>query len=1422
MSDRFVRQIDPIPNESEPKGRLFSEFESFPNIVLVGDPGSGKSHLFEQSALTAGTKLYSTRTFLNTPSFDPGAILFIDALDERRAGRNDSATIDLIVQKLIAARPRKIRLACREHDWLGGTDLAAFHPIFSASGGHVVLSLQALTSTEQQILLQRHGISDPVDFLAEAAARDLADLLLNPQNLIMLVEAVRKKHWPKTKAELFATTTDLLLREHNTRRSRDGEGQYEVHEVRAPAGAAYALRLISDVSGISLLNSETDPQFPSYRSIPFSKPELVLAALGRRAFRASGNETVEYFHRMNAEYVAAHWLAEKVRAGLPLSRVRALIGTEGVPTPELRGLHAWLVHALPEHASSLIDADPFGVLIYGDAPDLPYSNRKRLLSALKGLAKEDPQFRPYNDSLFREERRASAALAALSMPDMASSLAVSLRDSDSPFGFKALILDALRVNPPLLELRSALLSLLSDSVSPYGLKHRALSAATRLGGTTTKAIANFYRKLGDSSDELRLRADIISTLYTEHFHPKDIVALAESIADCDQEILLGLLWNLAKTLPIQDASTVLDALADAPLARHFSNETAHSGKDSNAREIRSLIEILMVRTIQERSGEITSLQLWQWLKLLQSLDPQISGRGSERIKAALVNSPHLIRGIFYASIESQAVGANWFEFTSSLNAWLPFIFSDLPLRWALELLEGHTLSGFKLTFTYELALLWSFADSANTVEIFEALYNLGDRAPELIEIRTRLCTCSVNQWRQKDAARVSKEEQKRAAGRLKNLEQFKRDLPQIEDGTHNGWMIWAAQVYYGLFLDVDAAKPPRERLEFELGNENAAKLLGGMKTFLKKAILPTLEEISSAEKNNSYPYAWYAYLAGMDELWLESPSLLGFSAQTIASLMALQSILTTQSKSSANTISNDVHDWATTFARDRRETAKSIYLNMAKQALRKESDFSLGISELFHNEIFADDRPAIALELANEFPNSPRQKLEQFLQNALASETSAELSAIAKVVLSDQPSKLGEQQKRLWIVAGFIVEPNSFEHSLIEIANASPEVTWDIQALSSYGRSNNNPRQTSPIEPRQLYIFVQLIAKHFPNTYHPRGGWSGDRNAWDAAELVRNLLAALSADASGAGSDFLFKLASHPDLSTYLDDIKHALANQRSRSREMNYRQPTWAEAIAAISNEAPANIEDLLALVIEHMQEIGSRFGTANSDGFKQFWNEDSHGHVTVQKSEESARDVLLELIRHRLYPLKISVEPEGHMVADKRSDIVIGLPGLKVILELKRDTHPDLWTAHNDQLDRFYTRDPDASGYGIYAIFWYGTNRKGRIPRLLGTPPPRSPEELKQRLENLISGQRRSKLRVAVLDVSVPVGAKSAKTAAKKRAKKQNKRRKLATIKAIAKPGSRTLGAKKAPAATPSKADLKKRGKKGPARARLKTLKQ
>src|SRR5262249_19305433 len=155
---------------------------------------------------------------------------------------------------------------------------------------------------------------------------------------------------------------------------------------------------------------------------------LTLASLSRREFRGRGNEAVDYSHRVSAEYIAAAWLAERIQGGLPLSRVEALIGFDGVPAPELRGVHAWLSLFLPELANSIIDADPLGVLVYGDASSLDLSARSHLLKALTSVAAADPFFSP-NDPV-------PDAMSAICRKDMIPEVSALLRQGDAPFGIR--------------------------------------------------------------------------------------------------------------------------------------------------------------------------------------------------------------------------------------------------------------------------------------------------------------------------------------------------------------------------------------------------------------------------------------------------------------------------------------------------------------------------------------------------------------------------------------------------------------------------------------------------------------------------------------------------------------------------------------------------------------------------------------------------------------------------------------------------------------------------------------------------------------------------------------------------------------------------------------------------------------------------
>jgi len=374
-------------------------------------------------------------------------------------------------------------------------------------------------------------------FLAEANERGLGDFLENPQNLIMLWRAVQTGSWPATRKELFELSTTLMLQEFDQERARSVSGSFSVAELRSVAGAICAGRLISDVDAISLTDQEGSVDIPGYRSVFFFAPEKVQAALGRRVFDAGPQaETVDYAHRTTAEFLAAEFLASRVREGLPIGRVVALMGVDRHPAPELRGLHAWLAAHLPEHADELIDADPYGVLTYGDAASLSPSSCARLVQALDRLSQENPWFRSGNWQ--------SRPIGALARRDMVPQFRAVLDNPDAGFGVRSVVVDALALGTPIPEMLPDLAVILARETSPFAERLHALHALLRISDPGKEAVRVAYQsQLGKSANDIRLRAEIVRHLYGDPFAAADVIATVNDTIGLGDRSVTGMLWS---------------------------------------------------------------------------------------------------------------------------------------------------------------------------------------------------------------------------------------------------------------------------------------------------------------------------------------------------------------------------------------------------------------------------------------------------------------------------------------------------------------------------------------------------------------------------------------------------------------------------------------------------------------------------------------------------------------------------------------------------------------------------------------------------------------------------------------------------------------------------------------------------------------
>jgi hypothetical protein len=118
--NRTVRRIESTTSVAQQDQlRPISACDDSANIVLLGDPGAGKTLTFREWATRRGGRYTTARAFFGQAGKQVRRPLFIDGLDEKRAGRSDHDTVDALVEKLFAVGPSKVRISCRVADLLG-------------------------------------------------------------------------------------------------------------------------------------------------------------------------------------------------------------------------------------------------------------------------------------------------------------------------------------------------------------------------------------------------------------------------------------------------------------------------------------------------------------------------------------------------------------------------------------------------------------------------------------------------------------------------------------------------------------------------------------------------------------------------------------------------------------------------------------------------------------------------------------------------------------------------------------------------------------------------------------------------------------------------------------------------------------------------------------------------------------------------------------------------------------------------------------------------------------------------------------------------------------------------------------------------------------------------------------------------------
>jgi predicted NACHT family NTPase len=404
-----------------------TEISDFPCLVLLGEPGIGKTTTLKQEYENLKNRVkdsentflwkslgdYDSDSNLCTAIFDNPIFqdwlqgnhrlyLFLDSLDE---GRLSIINIVRILKREIEDLPCDrlyFRITCRTYDWA-----YSLEDKLKEKWGEdnvKIYNLAPLRRIDVIEAAKERGI-DAEKFLQEVFNRNAAPLAIKPVTLKFLLGILQRKgEFPNSQKELYEQGCLQLCEEVNRDRCEEKiTGNLSTKQRLLVAGRIAALTLFANRSSIW-----TSPEYGEMPTSDLAIRDLcggrenidgqeilidqacieeVLSITG--LFPSHGAHRMGWAHQTYAEFLAAWYLKERQ---LNLPQILKLIVHSGDPdnriVPQLHETVAWLAGMIPEVFREVMKTDP-DILLQSDIATADEADKEALVECLLKLHHEE-------------------------------------------------------------------------------------------------------------------------------------------------------------------------------------------------------------------------------------------------------------------------------------------------------------------------------------------------------------------------------------------------------------------------------------------------------------------------------------------------------------------------------------------------------------------------------------------------------------------------------------------------------------------------------------------------------------------------------------------------------------------------------------------------------------------------------------------------------------------------------------------------------------------------------------------------------------------------------------------------------------------------------------------------------------------------
>ena len=1316
-------------------------FRDKPAYVLLGDPGTGKTTAFEQECLDLGSEAHfvTARDFL---TFDvdlhpewTGKMLFIDGLDEVRAGTSDARhSLDGIRQRLDRLGKPVFRLSCRAADWLGTNDLANLSSVVRDGIEPTVLLLDSLNDADvEKILRSFPYVDEPQAFIAAARERGMEDILRNPQTLELMARAVAKDGtWPKDRMDTFEMACLQMAAETNEEHLLAGRPP-STENVLTAAGRICSILLFSGNSGCTLHDSGAQDGYLPLDSFGEDRKGSFRFALATRLFKSVGPERFVPIHRHIAEFLGARYLSRTIDDGLPYGRVTALMtGYEGRVVSELRGLSAWLAALSGPARNDLIARDPTGVGLYGDIRHFRASEKMDLLDALAG-----------EGTRLGGGDRLARAFSSLSVPDLEEQFKELLKepgDSADRITFVLFVLRVLSHGTPLPGLKEPLFELVRNDSLPSAVRAAALRAFIRScidheeKSARLKALLEDVQSNAVPDHDDQILGVLLFALYPDELPPDRVLDLLREPRLPNFFGTYFLFWS--RGLVSQSTSDQVAPLLDS-LSERLPQLSALSR--------RHLLEMpflnLLARGLEETEEEISGERLYTWLGIGAG---RLAGYHSSaeqevavgRIRRWLELRPEAQKSLILAGLSncasSQYVEPCASQVFNRLNGVKPP--DDFGL-WCLEQATSWSNSASHIAEALLEKAVSEYRSQRHgeghlSVDTFRNRCWNNSLLEQRLDLLLNPPTPALRHQSEAGTARYTDELNNEKWQWLEYVDEQRNQL--LNNQAPPLLLFQLARYYFGNFfveLDQGNGAPRLDELLEDSGLVQAA--LQGIRGSVHREDLPRAEEVIKLRAQDRMHYLVLPYLAGLQEMQgTEQGDVSGWDSDRLRKAVIYY-------YSSAHLDYNPW--WYGQLLEHNPEAVANLQVEFAVPEFKHGAEYVSKIDRLADDPAHFQVAELAALRLLSRFPRRCKNGQLRVLNSLLwAAILHADRESLLELVREKLLLKgMNPAQRASWLTAALVL---SSEEYIAQFESFTSGSANRISYVADFFPDRMN------FEPDIAATEVLIRTIGARSTPTRLDGFA--TRVIHSSDLASDLISRLGGLPYREATEAFERLAGDPSLLRWHGHLKDTLDRQSILRRDTEFSHATPEEVSQVLSSGVPANASDLWALLNDVLHDLSKSIRTGNTDDWRQYWNEVAGGNPTP-KHEDHCRDALLSDLR-RVLPGPVDVQPEGQYANDKRADMRAAFGDFQVPVEIKKNSHPKIWSAIDDQLIAKYTSASETRGHGIYLVFWFGEAYTKVAPP--SGRRPKSPDQLKQQLEKLIEGEKSLKISVCVVDVSRP----------------------------------------------------------------------